>query len=86
MIDCCEHGKQDETFVCQHIVESLRTKIPCGFWWAKDSKSSRPDAWCSACNKLWGEKGAKWSKKVEDVLGIKLLCGACYDVAKSLNL
>src|SRR5438093_1164871 len=45
-VTCGEHGLQQEAFVCQHIVQGLHENVPCGFWWAEDPSSPRPDAWC----------------------------------------
>lgn len=81
-ITCSIHGVQEETFVCQHIVESLRTGIPVGFSWAADDDEVRPNAWCAACEKARVEAGGEWTPEVEKKLGVKLLCGACYDRAK----
>jgi len=33
-VNCDEHDTQPETFVCQHVVQSLRDRIPRGFFWA----------------------------------------------------
>ena len=40
-IHCCEHGEQEETFVCQHIVETLKDKKPRGFWWSSEQARER---------------------------------------------
>ena len=83
-IECSVHGLQEETFVCQHIAESLRTGVPVGFYWSAEQAGSRPDAWCSSCEKARLEAGGDWTPEVEAKLGVKLLCGACYDFAKSI--
>jgi hypothetical protein len=83
-IKCHVHGWQDETFVCRHIMESLHTGVPVGFHWSAESTGPHPDAWCSACESARVEAGGDWTPKVEERLGIKLLCGACYDHAKSI--
>ena len=83
-ITCSVHGLQEETFVCQHIVESLSTGIPVGFNWPPDQDKPRPDAWCAACERARIEAGGDWTPEVEKKLGVKLLCGACYDYAKSI--
>ena len=44
MISCDIHGDQEETFVCQHLVDSLHTRKPVGFYCASEP---RGDAWCS---------------------------------------
>ena len=49
-VDCLEHGQQEETFVCQHIVQSLEDGQAKGFHWSSESNESRPDAWCHECD------------------------------------
>jgi hypothetical protein len=83
-IKCETHGWQDETFVCQHIVQSVHTGIPVGFHWPGEQTDPRPDAWCSACEQARIEAGGDWTPEVEEKLAVKLLCGACYDYAKSI--
>jgi hypothetical protein len=84
-VRCERHGLQDETFVCQHVVQSLRDSIPRGFYWAQKSEQERPDAWCSECNETVSRSGGEWTKEAEQFAGVKILCGACYDLAKALN-
>jgi hypothetical protein len=83
-IKCEIHGTQDESFVCRHIVESLRTGVPVGFHWSKNSTSQHPDAWCTACNEARVKAGGDWTDALYAILDIKLLCGACYDHAKDI--
>jgi len=83
-IQCGVHGWQEQTFVCQHVARSLRTGIPVGFHWSAEKTEGRPDAWCSACEQARVEAGGDWTPEVEQRLGVKLLCGACYDYAKSI--
>ena len=85
-ISCDVHGWQDMTFVCQHVAQSLRTGVPVGFHWSRESAACRPDAWCSACDEARIEAGGDWTPEVEKKLGIKLLCGVCYDEAKGIWL
>lgn len=41
---CGEHGEQQATFVCQHIVMTIRDHVPRGFFWATgDPDNPRPD-------------------------------------------
>lgn len=84
-VECDEHGKQEATYVCQHIVQTLRDGQPRGFWWANDPDSSRPDAWCSDCEAKVQNTGGEWNDENEAFAGVNLLCGACYDKAKELN-
>ena len=84
-VECSVHGWQLESFVCRHIVESLHTGQPVGFHWASDSASAHPDAWCSACEAARLEAGGEWTDSlIDDVLGVKLLCDACYERAKGI--
>lgn len=85
-IQCTLHGVQDEAFVCQHIAESLHARTPVGFFWSADDPSRRPDAWCSACNDRVAKTGGEWTGEALAQLGAKLLCGLCYDEARSINL
>lgn len=84
-VECCEHGKQQATYVCQHIVQSLRDGKPRGFWSSEESlENPRPDSWCSACEDVVNRAG-EWNDESEAFAGVKLLCGACYDRAKLMN-
>ncbi len=85
-VTCAEHGEQEETFVCQHIVEGLRENIAYGFWWAQGSDQLRPDAWCTTCDELVAKAGGEWSDEALAVAQVKLLCALCYDRAKAMNL
>ena len=84
-ICCAEHGDQDATFVCQHILLMLRDRVPRGFFWADDSDVPRPDAWCEACNVAVAQTGGEWTAESEALAGVTMICGACYDRAKRVN-
>ena len=79
-VDCGLHGKQQQTFVCEHLVHGEGL----GFFQADDQENPRPDAWCAGCELLRKEHG-DWTEESEKLIGVKLLCGACYDRAKKLN-
>ena len=83
-IECGVHGLQDETFVCQHIVGSLRTRQAVGFHWPASPPQRRPDAWCSKCEVQRVEAGGEWTEDVLASVGLKILCGGCYDTAKGI--
>jgi len=70
VIKCQRHGPQPETFVCQHVAESLSTREIVGFF----------------CNERVKRTGGEWIGEAASHLGAKLLCGACYDDARDLNL
>ena len=84
-VNCAEHGPQQETFVCRHLVESLYSRKPVGFF---SSGESRGDAWCSRCEELrireGGESGG-WTDASSRKAGIQLLCGACYDEVRNIS-
>jgi hypothetical protein len=84
-VHCETHGDQLETFICNHVVQSLDTSTPVGFWWAEDPGNFRPDAWCTACNDVLREEGGQWNERSESVADLRLLCGKCYDRARELN-
>lgn len=85
-VECFKHGKQQATYVCQHIVQSLRDGQPKGFWSSGESPDNpRPDSWCSACEEVVNRVG-EWNDESESFAGVSLLCGACYDLAKEMNL
>lgn len=43
-IECSEHGKQQATYVCQHIVQALKDNKPNGFWSSEESPDNlRPE-------------------------------------------
>jgi hypothetical protein len=83
-VECPEHGSQPATFVCQHIVQSLYEQQPVGFFPADDPDNPRPDAWCGACEARVQSAGGEWTDESETLAGVSLLCGACYDRAKSI--
>jgi len=83
-VRCNTHGLQEQTFVCEHIVNSMHTGVRVGFHWSRDSDQRRPDAWCSACEEVRIAAGGEWTDEVMKVVNIKVLCGACYDHAKGI--
>lgn len=83
-IECCSHGWQLESFVCRHIVRSLQTGVPVGFFWSRESKSPHPDAWCASCEEARAVGSGDWTQDLEEMLDIQLLCGACYEHAKDI--
>jgi hypothetical protein len=84
-IRCAEHGDQDQSFVCAHLVESLNTGLGVGFYY---SSEPRGDAWCEACEEVRVREGGvsgDWNERSEAFANIQLLCGACYDKVRDLN-
>ena len=85
LIECAEHGSQQATFVCQHVVQTLRDGIPRGFWCSEESpENPRPDAWCNECEARVQEAG-EWNDENEAFAAVTLLCGACYDRVLAMN-
>lgn len=85
-VECSEHGEQQAAFVCRHIEQSLKDGIPRGFWCSGESpENPRPDAWCTECEELVNRIG-EWNDESEAFANIRLLCGACYDRAKEINV
>ena len=85
-VECCEHGKQQATYVCQHTVQSLNDGVSRGFWSAQpESDNERPDSWCGACEEVLNKTDGKWNDKSEQFASVKLICGMCYDRVKQLN-
>ena len=84
-INCGEHGKQQTTFVCQHLKNSLKTRERIGFFWAG---GKRGDAWCSQCEEVRIREGGEsgdWNELSEAHAQISILCGACYDRVRNLQ-
>lgn len=86
MVLCRTHGEQEATYVCHHIVGSLDTGCAVGFHWPQGSTSRRPDAWCTACERVRVAEGGNWTAAAMAFVEMKVLCGVCYDRAKSIWL
>jgi hypothetical protein len=86
-IRCAVHGIQQETLVCQHIADGLMHRRRVGFFWTTDDPdNSRPDAWCKACDARVRATGGEWIDDTLEQLKPKVLCGACYDLAKEFHI
>jgi hypothetical protein len=86
-VRCTTHGMQQETFVCQHIVQGMASRKRVGFFWTGDDPdNARPDAWCYECEERVRATGGEWVGEAESHLGAKVLCGACYDLAKKFHM
>lgn len=84
-VECDQHGTQEATFVCGHVVQNLRDRQPAGFFWSAQSENPRPDAWCKECNERVRAAGGDWNAELERLANVSLICGACYDEVKALN-
>ena len=86
-IDCDMHGAQSKTFVCQHIAAGLVSRGRVGFFWTTCTPDNpRPDAWCAECAQRVSVTNGEWIGEAERHLKAKILCGACYDVAKTFHM
>ncbi len=85
-VDCERHGSQPATFVCRHLVESLGSGGRVGFFCADDRGNPRPDAWCAACEERVQGTDGEWTDESEAFAGVTLICGACYDSVRELNV
>jgi len=82
-VECDLHGKQQITFVCQHLVESLQSARKVGFFL---SREPRGDAWCSACEEIRIREGGEsghWNDRSMAFANIQILCGSCYDKVRA---
>lgn len=86
IIKCNKHDLKKSTYVCQHIANSLLTRIPVGFFWSKNDKQMFPDAWCEDCEKRVIKTNGKWKDEALKKLNVKLLCSGCYLMAREMAL
>ncbi len=85
-VQCAVHGEQERTTVCQHIVRSLDTQQAVGFHWPAETTQNRPDAWCHECHQVMLAEGGEWTEEAMAFVQVQVLCGSCYDRAKSIWL
>lgn len=78
IIKCGTHGKQDETFVCAHIVETIADGTPRGFHW--NVSEGIFEAICSVCNDLSEDAFAAGAAE-----NINTLCYGCFRDAAEIN-
>jgi hypothetical protein len=84
---CAVHGKQTRTYVCQHVYEGLVARKRVGFFWtAENPGDPRPDAYCRECEVRVRNTGGEWIGDALENLQPKVLCGSCYDLAKSFHM
>jgi hypothetical protein len=85
---CASHGEQQETMVCQHVLDGLRSKSRVGFFWSQsDPENPRPDAWCGECNRrVAATDDGDWSGEALHLANPQVICGGCYDAAKIFHM
>lgn len=83
-IHCQIHGEQGIGLVCTHIAHAIDKGEKVGFYWGDDVDLSRPDAWCSECEKkllaLNGASSEQWYIEAD----FKIFCSSCWDEAKAV--
>lgn len=77
-LKCGTHGRQRETFVCRHIVESIAAGESVGFFWGIEDGVH--EALCEACNSLSADAFAEQAQSL-----IQPLCYGCFREAGALN-
>ena len=77
-IHCGTHGKQEQTYVCRHIVETVEDGQPRGFYWNKSDDEFQ--AICEACNNMSDEEF-----HAAEPENIRVLCFGCFQDAAALN-
>jgi len=85
LISCNEHGESAQTFVCSHIIASLKDGQPRGFVYTTLDPNDEPNAYCSACEEMLNASGGEWTEELEKKAGVKLLCYECFLRAARLN-
>ncbi len=79
MIECDKHGPNEATFVCSHILETLRTKTPRGLNWDFDEEGGI-QAFCDSC---WNATDEEWLEISADTC--RMICLGCLKDAAAIN-
>jgi len=77
-LKCGTHGRQPETFVCKHIIETVADGEPRGFFWSVEDGTY--EALCAACNTLSADD---FAEQVEEL--VRPLCFGCFRDAAEVN-
>ncbi|MEO0320913.1 MAG: hypothetical protein AAF199_08495 [Pseudomonadota bacterium] len=77
-LKCGTHGRQPETYVCTHIVETVADGEPRGFWWSYEDGAF--EAVCGACNDL---DAAAFEASMAETM--RTLCYGCFRLAADVN-
>ncbi len=84
-VQCDRHGQQQLTRVCQHIAQTVRDGQPRGFYWSGGAPNDRGDAWCAECDRHLEAAGGEWTAENQQLANVQVVCGLCYDQARSAN-
>jgi len=76
LVNCPNHGSQNEAFVCRHLLETLEDDVPRGVLWSKD-KDGAYNAYCQRCDNLLEEGGGEWTDELGRKAGVTLICEGC---------
>ena len=72
---------------CQHVLDGLIQKERAGFFWtAENPDSSHPYAWCAECEENEKLTDGEWEGEALEHAKPKILCGECYEVAKTFRI
>jgi len=77
-LKCGTHGRQRETVVCTHIIETVGDSEPRGFWWSFEDGTF--EAICTRCNDL---DEAAFAKQAAE--NARTLCYGCFRQAADIN-
>ncbi len=66
--------------MCIHAAIAIDSGETAGFFVGDNSDLARPDAWCAACEHRLALEG--WSEEWFKDADFKILCAACWDLAK----
>lgn len=86
LVHCTTHGPSDFAFVCIHIGDAMNTSEKVGFFWSDPMDEFPAIAWCNSCESWLLQHEEEWTEVFEQQADFKLICSACYEEAKTLNL
>lgn len=78
-LECDKHGPSETTYVCVHLVETLKDGKPRGFNWIRDAEGEI-QAYCDDC---WDATDEEWEWIQEQ--GPKILCLSCLEQVAAIN-
>ena len=78
-LECGKHGKIRATYVCKHILGTLKEKKPQGFHWMIDDEGEIQ----SFCDSCWNADDEEWEKISDE--GPRLMCLNCLQDVAAIN-